>query len=68
MLESGAPEKHFETLRQELVFLACAYLDACSARKSHRQDAMSHLKALTTETVNAAAKGQAARLKTAAHQ
>ena len=34
MLESGAPEKQFETLRQELVFLACAYLKACSARPS----------------------------------
>jgi AcrR family transcriptional regulator len=32
MLESGAPEKHFEALRQELVVLACAYLKACTAR------------------------------------
>jgi hypothetical protein len=28
MLESGDPEKHFEALRQELIFVACAYLDA----------------------------------------
>lgn len=34
LLESRAPEKEFDTLRQELIFLACAYLDACSARAS----------------------------------
>jgi AcrR family transcriptional regulator len=34
LLESSAPEKQFETLRQELIFLACAYLKACSARPS----------------------------------
>jgi hypothetical protein len=32
MLESGAAEKQFDTLRGELILLACAYLDACSAR------------------------------------
>jgi AcrR family transcriptional regulator len=32
MLESDAPEKPFDTLRRELVFVACAYLDACSTR------------------------------------
>jgi AcrR family transcriptional regulator len=32
LLESSAPETQFETLRQELIFLACAYLKACSAR------------------------------------
>jgi AcrR family transcriptional regulator len=31
LLESDAPEEHFETLRQELILLARAYLDACSA-------------------------------------
>lgn len=34
MLESGTPEKQFDTLRRELIFVACAYLDACSARVS----------------------------------
>ena len=34
LLESSAPEKQFETLRQELIFLACAYLNASSARPS----------------------------------
>ena len=34
LLESAAPEKQLETLRQELIFLACAYLKACSARPS----------------------------------
>ena len=29
-LESDAPEKHFEALRRELIFFACAYLAACS--------------------------------------
>jgi AcrR family transcriptional regulator len=32
MLESGSPEKQFETLRQELIFFACSYLNASSAR------------------------------------
>jgi AcrR family transcriptional regulator len=32
MLESGAPEKQFDTLRRELISMACAYLDARSAR------------------------------------
>jgi AcrR family transcriptional regulator len=30
LLESVAPEKEFEALRQELILFACAYLDACS--------------------------------------
>jgi AcrR family transcriptional regulator len=34
MLESGAPEKQLDTLGRELIFVACAYLDACSARVS----------------------------------
>ena len=34
LLESPAPEKHFEPLKQELIFLARAYLRACSARPS----------------------------------
>jgi AcrR family transcriptional regulator len=32
LLESAAPEKQFDTLRRETIFLACAYLKACSAR------------------------------------
>jgi AcrR family transcriptional regulator len=32
ILESGAAEKQLEILRSELIFVACAYLDACSAR------------------------------------
>ena len=32
LLESTAPEKQFHRVRQELIFLACAYLNACSAR------------------------------------
>jgi AcrR family transcriptional regulator len=34
MLESGAPEKQFAVLRQELIVLARAYLKACSARSA----------------------------------
>ena len=34
ILESSAPEKQFEMLRQELILAACAYLDACSTRGS----------------------------------
>jgi AcrR family transcriptional regulator len=32
ILESGAAEEQLDTLRKELIFVACAYLDACSAR------------------------------------
>ena len=32
LLESGAPERHFDPLRQELIFMARAYLRACSMR------------------------------------
>ena len=32
LLESGALEDQFEILRRELIFVACAYVDACSAR------------------------------------
>jgi AcrR family transcriptional regulator len=31
LLESGAPEKQFDTFRHELIILVCAYLEACSA-------------------------------------
>jgi AcrR family transcriptional regulator len=30
LLESAAPEKQFESVRQETILLACAYLNACS--------------------------------------
>jgi hypothetical protein len=32
LLESAAPERELDGLRRELVFLACAYLKACSER------------------------------------
>lgn len=38
LLESSAPEKQFDTLRHELIFFACAYLEACSARPSASND------------------------------
>lgn len=34
LLESGAPERQFDSLRQELIFFVCAYLEACSTRPS----------------------------------
>jgi AcrR family transcriptional regulator len=33
MIESGTPEKHIEAYRQELIFLASAYLQACTAQE-----------------------------------
>ena len=36
MLESRAAEKQFDGLRRELIFMACAYVDACSAGVSVR--------------------------------
>ena len=32
MLESDAPEKEFDALRDELLFFVNGYLEACSAR------------------------------------
>jgi hypothetical protein len=32
MLESSAPEKELDAFRRELILVACAYIDACSAR------------------------------------
>jgi hypothetical protein len=32
VLESHAPEEEFGSLRQELIFCACAYLETCSAQ------------------------------------
>ncbi|HEY0307209.1 MAG TPA: TetR/AcrR family transcriptional regulator [Acidobacteriaceae bacterium] len=32
LLESPAPEKHFDAVRRELISMACAYLHACSSR------------------------------------
>jgi len=32
LLESSAPEKHFDILRNELIFLVSAYLEACSTK------------------------------------
>jgi AcrR family transcriptional regulator len=32
LLESTVPEKQFDILRREMIFMACAYLNACSAR------------------------------------
>ena len=37
LLESGDPERHFDVLRKELIFFACAYLEACSARPAVRE-------------------------------
>jgi hypothetical protein len=32
LLESNAPEKEFDSLREELIFFVCGYLEASSAR------------------------------------
>jgi AcrR family transcriptional regulator len=32
LLESNTPEQQLDSLREELIFSACAYLDACSSR------------------------------------
>lgn len=34
LLESGSPGKQLNALRQELIFFVCAYLEACSVRRS----------------------------------
>ena len=39
LLESRSPEKEVETFRRELIVLACAYLNACSAGSSQKRSA-----------------------------
>ena len=34
LLESDSPEEQFDSLRRELMLLACVYLEACSARSA----------------------------------
>ncbi len=68
ILESSAPEKQLDGLREELILVACAYLDACSTRASV-QDACGIGDAdgeLSTEILGAARKDTARRLKGAA--
>jgi hypothetical protein len=36
LLESAAPEKQFDALLRELIFLSCSYVNACSKRPSVR--------------------------------
>jgi AcrR family transcriptional regulator len=36
LLESDAPEKEFDGLREELIFFVCGYLEACSAGLRNR--------------------------------
>ncbi len=38
LLESPGAEKQLDILRTELIFVACAYVDACSARVSTQQE------------------------------
>jgi AcrR family transcriptional regulator len=43
ILESSSPQRELDTLRSELIFVACAYLDACSARPSvHAAGTLNH--------------------------
>jgi AcrR family transcriptional regulator len=37
ILESSAPEKNLDALREELIVVACSYLGACSAQTSLRE-------------------------------
>ena len=47
LLESSTPEQQFDDLREELIFSACAYLDACSARTLvRRPDAVARIAAI----------------------
>jgi AcrR family transcriptional regulator len=42
LLESTAPEKQFDILREEMIFLACAYLNACSTRRPRQSFPLAH--------------------------
>jgi len=70
MLESGAPEKELDTLRRELIFVACAYLDACSVRLSvPGAGAIGDAdEELSSEMLDVVRKDTARRFKSAAHE
>jgi AcrR family transcriptional regulator len=69
MLESGAPDRQLDILRRELIFVACAYLDACATRVSVRDaGAIGDTdEELSTEILDAAGKDTVKRPKGAAH-
>jgi hypothetical protein len=70
MLESGAPEKQLDTLRRELIFMTCAYLDAFSAHVSvQRAGAIGDAdEELPSEIPDVVRKDMVTRLKRAAPQ
>jgi AcrR family transcriptional regulator len=70
MLESGAPEKQGDTFRRELIFVACAYLDACSARVSVQDEGAigDADKELSGEILHAVEKNTGKRFAGAAHK
>ena len=60
LLESTAPEKHFHTLRQELIFLACAYLKSAARVSIQGAGAIGNAdEELSTEMLDAVGKDTA---------
>ena len=44
ILESSSPEKHFDSMRPELIFFASTYLNACSARHAAQRTGTSKVR------------------------
>jgi AcrR family transcriptional regulator len=70
MLESGEPEKQVDALRRELIFVACAYLDARSVRGSvQRADAIGDPEeGLSNEILDVVRKDKGQQLRGAARE
>ena len=68
LLESSAPEKLADGFRQELIALACAYLDACSRRVAGHGASTSNDEELPAEIVAVAARAKAGKFRRAAYQ
>ena len=68
LLESSAPEKLADGFRQELIALACAYLEVSSARVAGHGAGASGERELPGEIVAAATKAKAGKFRRAAYQ
>jgi AcrR family transcriptional regulator len=68
LLESSAPEKLVDGFRRELIALACAYLEVCSARVATHKARASNDQELRAEIVAVVGKAKGVKSKRAAYQ
>ena len=67
MLESSTPDRQLDLARRELIFMGCAYLDACSARASIQGAAAIGDEVLSSEMLEVSGKNRVKRPDAAVH-